>query len=99
MPAGQWGPHRGFPDRLVPIEYTKPNDDAGGDLYISVAEGIYACLSGCCSIDCTNPEVRPPKFLHGNQRFYTFRRHTRNLRTVAIGTLGHLALQTASESI
>ena len=33
MPAGQWGPHRGFPDRLVPIEYTKP-DGAGGDLYI-----------------------------------------------------------------
>ena len=64
----------------------------------SVLEGIYAAMSARCSIDCTNPEVRPPKFLHGNQRFYTFRRHTRNLRTVAIGTLGHLnlALQTAS---
>ena len=62
----------------------------------SVLEGIYACMSARCSIDCTNPEVRPPKFLHGNQRFYTFRRHGFNLRILAIGTLDHLALQTAS---
>ena len=96
MPAGQWGPHRGFPDRLVPVESPNRMMVPEGIYTFGSARGFIRPMSARCSIDRTNTEVRPPKFLHGNQRFYTFRRHTRNLRTVAIGTLGHLALQTAS---
>ena len=80
MPAGQWGPHRGFPDRLVPIEYTKPNAGAGGDLYIRWRRGFMRVFRHVVASIVPTQKSVP--------------RSSCNLRTVAIGALCHLALQT-----
>ena len=58
MPAGQWGPHREFPDRLVPIEDTKPDGGAGGDLYIRWRRGFMrVCRRVVASIAPTQKSV------------------------------------------
>ena len=57
------------------------------------------CLSARSSIDCTNPEVFPPKFLPGNNRTDRTRRRCVNPRTGAAVAMGQPFSGVASRSI
>ena len=57
------------------------------------------CMSARSSIDCTNPEVFPPKFLPGNKRTDPARRRCFNPRIGAAVAMGQPFPGVASRSI
>ena len=82
-----------IPGRRSASRMLQTDDPAQGSPHFPTSE---LCLSPRASHDITKLEVRPPKFLRGIWRSYTFRKRSLNGRTRAVVAMLHLALQTAS---